>query len=60
MKKYKQVDESITPIAESLNSISELLDAEFKTDVPDNIKKIYAIIEEELDFIDRHKIGGNE
>ena len=41
---------------EVLLKIDELLNKEFKTDVPDNIRKIYSIIDEELDYIERMEI----
>ena len=47
---------ALETMKEVLLKIDELLNKEFKTDVPDNIRKIYSIIDEELDYIDRMEI----
>ena len=47
---------ALETMKEVLLKIDELLNKEFKTDVPDNIRKIYGIIDEELDYIERMEI----
>ena len=47
---------TLETMKEVLLKIDELLNKEFKTDVPDNIRKIYVIIDEELDYIERMEV----